>query len=157
MSGTHFQCEFNGDVCFVIGIPDLAIISGMLIWSISYISGTHFLVQIQQLCLFCHQTGYYFRNAWYRTYHMCLGLIFQLLTFWPQIQIQYENWSPEIYHILYAVVVLLTPIYDICHIKHSQNNCQIKQSDHETDVTIEFVLKNESWTYMMCSISTFLK
>ena len=29
--GLIFQCEFNGDVCFVIGLPDLAIISGMLI------------------------------------------------------------------------------------------------------------------------------
>jgi len=36
---SFFQCEFNGDVCFVIGLPYLAIISGMLIWSISYMLG----------------------------------------------------------------------------------------------------------------------
>ena len=29
--GLIFPCEFNGDVCFVIGLPDLAIILGMLI------------------------------------------------------------------------------------------------------------------------------
>jgi hypothetical protein len=29
--GLIFQCEFNGDVCFVIGLPYLAIISGMLV------------------------------------------------------------------------------------------------------------------------------
>ena len=54
--GLIFQCEFNGDVCFVIGLPYFTIISGMLIWSISYMSGTHFSIQIQWWCLFCNRT-----------------------------------------------------------------------------------------------------
>ena len=74
-----FQYKFN-DVCFMIGLPYLAIISGMLIWSILYMSRTHFSIRIQQWCLFHDQTtlfGNYFRNAWYEIYHICLGLIFQ--------------------------------------------------------------------------------
>ena len=53
--GLIFQCEFNGDVCFMIGLPYLAIISECLIWNISYISGTHFSIWIQQWCLCCDQ------------------------------------------------------------------------------------------------------
>jgi len=78
--GLIFQYEFNDDVCFMIGLPYLAIILGMLIWSILYMSGTHFLVWIQRWCLFRDQTalfGNYFGNAWYGIYHICSGLIFQ--------------------------------------------------------------------------------
>jgi len=78
--GLIFQYEFNHDVCLVIGLPYLAIISGMLDQSISYMSGTHFSLWIQPWCLFCNQItlfGNNFENDWYGEYHISPRVIFQ--------------------------------------------------------------------------------
>jgi hypothetical protein len=43
MSRTHFRYEFNGDVYFVIGLPYLIIILGMLnMEHIIYVQGSYF-------------------------------------------------------------------------------------------------------------------